>query len=158
MNGRTAIESSAACGRAGAESGDALLVTVTRCGAGARAGASCPAPKATQAVTAITKPLYSKVRRGDCTRGTATPAGIRSETTTLDPTPLSPARNRARNTRIGCEIFLSRCSPNSSNATSSLPRPWVADALGDANAAGLSQRLEPCRDVHALAPHVAAID
>src|SRR3954452_1627468 len=60
MNGRTAIESSAACGRAGAESGDALLVTVTRCGAGARAGASCPAPKATQAVTAIANHCIAK--------------------------------------------------------------------------------------------------
>ena len=55
-------------------------------------------------------------------------------------------------------MFLTACSPRSSNSKRQLVADVVAHAARDADAAGLRQRLQPRRDVDAVAEDVAVLD
>ena len=73
-----------------------------------------------------------------------------------------PARasfsSTTRKTRIGRAMFLTLCSPRSSKPTSSRSPTWSRTAAETADAARLRQRLQPRRDVHAVAENVAVLD
>src|SRR6516165_5637698 len=63
-----------------------------------------------------------------------------------------------RQTCTGLAMFLTCCSPRSSNATSSLSRHLVVHHSADADAARLRQRFETCRDVDAISIDVVLVD
>ena len=53
-------------------------------------------------------------------------------------------------------MFFTACWPRSSKRASSLPRDLLVHAAGDADAARLGQRLQPRRDIDAVAVDVVA--
>ena len=67
-------------------------------------------------------------------------------------------RSHAIDARTGFAMFFRCCSPMSAKPTPILSLHLPAGVVGDADAARLGQRLEPCGDVDAVAEDVVAID